>query len=89
MKKIEPIRHACQNELEQIMAIYAAARAFMAANGNEEQWGDGYPQKEILQEDLEKNQLYVYEEDGKIGAVFVFFIGKNKRFSALNFKKFS
>ena len=76
MKKIEPIRHACQNELEQIMEIYAAARAFMAANGNEEQWGDGYPQKEILQEDLEKNQLYVYEEDGKIGAVFVFFIGK-------------
>ena len=57
MKKIEPIRHACQNELEQIMAIYAAARAFMAANGNEEQWGDGYPQKEILQEDLEKKQL--------------------------------
>ena len=74
MKKIEPIRHACQNELEQIMEIYAAARAFMAANGNEEQWGDGYPQKKILQEDLEKNQLYVYEEDGKIGAVFVLFI---------------
>lgn len=75
MKKIEPIRHARQNELEQIMEIYAAARTFMAANGNAEQWEDGYPQKEILQEDLEKKQLYVYEEDGKIGAAFVFFIG--------------
>ena len=32
--------------------------------------------RKSIQEDLEKNQLYVYEEDGKIGAVFVFFIGK-------------
>ena len=39
--------------------------------------------------DGEHRPMYVYEEDGKIGAVFVFFIGKNKRFSALNFKKFS
>lgn len=76
MKKIEPIRHARQNELEQIMEIYAAARTFMAANGNAEQWGEEYPQKELLQEDLKKKQLYVYEEDCEIGAAFVFFIGE-------------
>ena len=70
------IRHARPEELAEIMDIYAAARAFMAANGNAEQWSDGYPQKEVLQEDLKKERLYVYEEDGEIGAAFVFFIGE-------------
>ena len=70
------IRHARPDELQEIMEIYAAARAFMAANGNAEQWSDGYPQKEVLQEDLSKERLYVYEEDGEIGAAFVFFIGE-------------
>ena len=70
------IRKATMQDLPAIVDIYAYARNFMVKTGNANQWGDGYPQKKILQEDLEKNQLYVYEEDGKIGAVFVFFIGK-------------
>ena len=53
------IRHARPEELAEIMEIYGAARAFMAANGNAEQWSDGYPQKEVLQEDLKKERLYV------------------------------
>lgn len=70
------IRHARPEELAKIMEIYADARAFMAANGNAEQWSDGYPQKEVLQEDLNQERLYVYEEDGEIGAAFVFFAGE-------------
>lgn len=76
MNEETKIRHARPEELAEIMDIYAAARAFMAANGNAEQWSDGYPQKEVLQEDLKKERLYVYEEDGEIGAAFVFFIGE-------------
>ena len=72
------IRKATMQDLPAIVDIYAYARNFMVKTGNANQWGDGYPQKKILQEDLEKNQLYVYEEDGKIGAVFVFFIGKEQ-----------
>ena len=48
------IRHARPEELAQIMEIYASARSFMAANGNAEQWSDGYPQKELIQKDIEK-----------------------------------
>ena len=70
------IRLAKETELDEIMNIYAEARAFMAENGNAEQWGDDYPQKEVLLADLEKKQLYVYEENGEIEAVFVFFIGE-------------
>ena len=75
MEKYNKIRHARTEELDNIMKIYASARIFMAENGNKEQWGDGYPQRELVEEDLKKNQLYVYEEEGEIGAVFVFFNG--------------
>ena len=44
------IRHARHEELAEIMEIYAAARTFMAVNGNALQWSGGYPQKEVLQE---------------------------------------
>ena len=74
------IRLSRPDELQEIMEIYADARAFMAANGNAEQWSDGYPQKEVLQEDLNQERLYVYEEDGEIGAAFVFFIGEEREY---------
>ena len=69
------IRKADKSDLDKILEIYAAAREFMAANGNPDQWADGYPKKELLEEDLEKEQLYVCETDEGIGAAFVFFIG--------------
>lgn len=76
MSERENIRHAALEELDAVMKIYASARTFMAENGNAEQWGTQYPQREVILEDLKKKQLYIYEEDGQIGAVFVFFIGE-------------
>lgn len=69
------IRKAKQEDFETILAIYASAREFMAANGNPDQWADGYPQPEMLKEDMKKEQLYVCETENGIGAVFVFFVG--------------
>ena len=54
MEKYNKIRHARTEELDNIMKIYASARIFMAENGNKEQWGDGYPQRELIEEDLKK-----------------------------------
>lgn len=70
------IRRAREEELPVIMEIYAKARAFMAENGNPGQWADGYPRPELVREDLRKEQLYVYETEDGIGAVFVFFVGE-------------
>lgn len=70
------IRKASKTDLEEIFKIYEAARAFMAANGNAGQWHNGYPQRELIEEDLQKEQLYVCETEEGIGAVFVFFIGE-------------
>ena len=77
------IRKAKREELETIMEIYAAAREFMAANGNPDQWINGYPQKELILEDLNKEQLYVYETEEGIGGVFVFFMGEDPNYSRI------
>lgn len=74
------IRKARYEELDIIMEIYAQARAFMAANGNPGQWADGYPARELVEEDYHKEQLYVCEEDRDVAAVFVFFTGEEPNY---------
>lgn len=71
------IRKAETDDLPVILNIYAGARAFMAANGNPSQWGDRYPEEEILRDDIEKGQLYVEELDGCVHGVFAFILGED------------
>ena len=69
------IRKANYNDLDKIEEIFAYARSFMADSGNPTQWAGGYPQREILEEDIEKNRLYVFTEESEIQGAFVFFFG--------------
>lgn len=75
--KIRTIRLAKRDDLSQIQAVYTAARHFMAATGNPNQWTDGYPSSELLLEDISKGQLYVEETDGVIHAAFVLALGED------------
>ncbi len=74
------IRKAEIRDLEEILQIYEAARNFMAANGNPGQWVNGYPTRALVEEDLKKGQLYVYETEEGIEAAFVFFIGEEPNY---------
>ena len=65
------IRKAIPADMEQILDIYALARKFMADNGNPTQWKDGYPQRQMLEEDIGLGRLYVVEEKVICG-VFMF-----------------
>ncbi len=72
------IRKATTEDLNGIMQIYAHARAFMAQTGNPHQWGDsGYPQEELIRKDMQEGISYVAEQEGKLEAAFVFFIGED------------
>lgn len=71
---IRAAEHADLNEIEQ---IYAHARNFMAANGNPTQWKNGYPWRDLLEEDIRLGKLYVVQKDDKICGVFVFVIGED------------
>lgn len=70
------IRHATKQDLEEILNLYENAREYMHSHGNPGQWVGGYPSKELLENDLQKEQLYVAQDEaGIILAVFVYFVG--------------
>ena len=71
------IRLAKENDLDNIQEIYAYARKFMAEHGNPTQWGQTHPRVEILQSDIEKEQLYVVEEQDRLLGVFALIIGED------------
>ena len=69
------IRPTTYADLDALMAIFAHARAQMAADGNPTQWSDGYPTREQLQNDIQRGVSYVIEHKGVPCATFVFIIG--------------
>lgn len=82
MEKIK-IRPAKTDDLDEIEKIYETARHFMAENGNPTQWKNGYPQRDLLEEDIRLHKLYVAEQDETICGVFVFVIGEDPTYGYL------
>ncbi len=75
------IRLTTYADLDALMAIFAHARAQMAADGNPTQWGDGYPTREQLEEDIQRGVSYVMEHEGVPCATFVFIIGDDPTYA--------
>ncbi|MBR2449926.1 MAG: GNAT family N-acetyltransferase [Paludibacteraceae bacterium] len=71
------IRPTTYTDLDALMAIFAHARTQMAADGNPTQWGDGYPTREQLENDIQRGVSYVIEHKGVPCATFVFIIGED------------
>lgn len=69
------IRLTTYADIDALLAIFAHARAQMAADGNPNQWGDGYPSREQLMSDIQRGVSYVIEHEGVPCATFVFIIG--------------
>lgn len=71
------IRHSIQSDLPRIMALYAQARAFMAAHGNPNQWGPTqWPPEALIREDIRQGHSYVCLNDaGKVVGTFYFIQG--------------
>lgn len=66
------IRKTKPEELKLLLALYARARVFMAEHGNAGQWGNSYPEKALVEADIESGSSYVCEEEGRIAAAFFF-----------------
>ncbi len=77
------IAPATPGDLDRVLEIYAYARKFMAENGNPHQWGTATPRKALLEEDVEKKQLYVVWENGVIHGVFFFFLGEDPTYKKI------
>lgn len=77
------IRPAQVSDLPRIEEIYAIARRFMAENGNPTQWSGGYPWRDMLEEDIQKGTLFVYEEAGTLHGVFAFVLGDDPTYACI------
>ena len=67
------IRKTRIEDLERVMAIYAHARAFMAAHGNPNQWGPTrWPPEDLIRRDIAQGKSYVCLSDDRIVGVFYF-----------------
>ncbi|WP_455138393.1 N-acetyltransferase family protein [Thermophilibacter sp.] len=66
------IRRAEVGDLDAVADIYAAARAFMRANGNPTQWAGAYPSRDDAARDLAADRLWVLDEGaGPVGVMAV------------------
>lgn len=74
------IRFAEYKDLDTIMNLYAAARKYMADNGNATQWPETYPGRELLQKDIREKQLFVDVEQNEIHGVFAFILGRDETY---------
>ena len=78
------IRLATPADLPRLRRIYSAARAFMKANGNPNQWKDGHPADALLMADMEAGVLYIAEEDGVPYGAFVLAAGPDPTYSRID-----
>ena len=65
------IQAAKMEDMSRMLEIYAAARVFMRAHGNDVQWTGAYPGEEILRQDICRKQLYVIVREGRIVGCFM------------------
>lgn len=77
------IRKACIEDLPEMLEIYDLARKFMAQTGNPTQWKNGYPQEELLRQDIAEGISFVGEMDGHLEAVFVYFEGDDPTYHVI------
>lgn len=77
------IRKAKTQDLDTIINIYDKAKEFMKQTGNSGQWENGYPTRELLEQDIKEGTCYICEEGEKILGVFCFFIGEEPTYQKI------
>lgn len=75
------IRKAHIQELDKIMDIYHNAQAFMAENGNPDQWGKVHPPRELVESTMD--DTYVCLEGEDIACVFFYSYGNDPTYDII------
>ena len=78
------IRKTNMQDLDEALDIYQYARDFMIKSGNDKQWGNIHPVKELIIEDIKNGLSYVCIKDEKIAAVFYFNIEEEPTYAKIN-----
>ena len=78
------IRPATYDDVPVLLAIFYYARQQMIWDGNPDQWGDNYPSREQVEEDVQRGVSYVIEQDGGVCATFVFVEGDDPTYDIID-----
>ena len=72
------IRKSTSADIDDILSIFDSARKYMRANNNMHQWINGYPDAEIIKEDIRCGNSYVGENnEGESVMTFAFIKGED------------
>lgn len=77
------VTKARADQIDRIMGIYEYARQFMKENGNPMQWGDVHPPRELIEEDIRRQKLYVCINGDEIAGVFYYDIEDDPTYSVI------
>ena len=78
------IRGAVRADMDTLMTLYNNARAAMAAAGNPNQWINGYPQPELIEQDILSNRQFLVVHRGEIQGTFSFAMGPDPTYAAID-----
>ncbi len=70
-------------DIHAVQALYEHARSFMAHHGNPSQWGNTYPPKSLIEQDIQEGVSYVCEENGQILATFFYKEGRDDTYAKI------
>lgn len=78
------IRKTEYKDIDKIMEIFDYARNFMRENNNHNQWINGYPSKENVENDINNKHSYVcLDDNNNIIGTFCFFVGEDKNYDKI------
>lgn len=78
------VRLATLNDLNDIMKIFCRARKFMEETGNPNQWINGYPQEDLMIDEISQKHCYVCQsQDGEILGTFCFISGEDPTYKLI------
>ena len=77
------VRRSRIDDVNDIMDIYDRAREFMRENGNPNQWGTGYPTRELVKQDIVRGNSYVCVHKKELVGTFYFANEKDSTYSEI------
>jgi len=78
------IRQSTPLDLPRIHELIAAARSIMRSDGNLHQWPEGYPQQQVIENDIRLGNSYMMlDEDGTAIATFAFIVGPDPTYGLI------
>ena len=87
IRRICLIRKAIKKDIDRILEVYDSAKKFMHSHGNPTQWNGSYPERSLLESDVEKGNLFaMYDENDRIYGVFALIGGDDPTYSYIEGK---